>query len=950
MTAPPPAGPPGHDLRLVVPTVLAWVVAAWAVPRPAPLLARCAAVLATGTLLALVVAVRRARAEAPHDSGRRVLPDVGPGSRAGRAAAVALAAAVLAAVLAVSAGAAARRDAEPLRSWTGRGLVAVVEGTAASDAAAVRPGPFPGPPRYLVRVAARTVEAHGRRVTAPAQVVVLGGPQWSAVSAGTRVRLTGRLGVPRGPGTAAAEVDAIGPPVTSTGGLLWRAADHVRAGLRQACSGLPPDPRGLLPALVVGDTTRLPTALVDDLRTAGLTHLTAVSGANVAVVVACTVWAVSAAGAHRRARVWLGLAAVAGFVVLARPQPSVLRAAVMGSIALVAVARARRARGLPLLAAAVLVLLVASPALARSPGFALSVAATAALVVLVPPWAARLERWLPRPAALAVAVPAAAQAVCGPIVVLLDPAVATAAVPANLLAGPAVAPATVLGVVAALVAVVSPALATVPAWLGGLTTWWVAAVAHRAAALPGASLPWPEGIRGAALLAALTGGVVALSLRVRPAAAGTGAGPTRPRAGRVRGVVSTRADAGNASAATVLVAAGVVVALAVGWLAGPRVARWWGGDGPGEWVVALCDVGQGDMLVARSGDHAAVVVDTGPEPVRADRCLRRLAVTTVDLLVLTHFHADHVGGVAGVLRGRTVTAALVSRLPEPAENVLAATTLLADRAVPVATAQAGATGLAGAGGRSVAWHVLRAEGPGPDAFTAAVAPRGSDDEGPDGTVVNEASVVTELVVTGPGGTLRVLGLGDLEADGQAGLLRGLRDGPLPLGGPVDVVKVAHHGSGVQDPALYQWVRAPVALVGVGADNDYGHPAARTLDLLAATGAVVHRTDLEGTVLLAARSRGPPGTPGGSSEAAGRPDRGRDEPVAGEVGDRRGRRPRDRRAPGDGVRGPARPAEGDRDRAARPGERRRVAAVAAERHRRAGDVVGAEGDRAEGERA
>ena len=893
-----------HDLRLVLPAALAWAVAAWAVPRPAPLLGRCAAVLAVAALLALGVAFRSGRRAASRAGAPGLTSgDTVTGGRAGLPAAAALAAAVLAAVLAVSAGASARRDAEPLRTWTGRGLVAVVEGTATSDASAVRPGPFPGPPRYVVRVAARTVDAHGRRVTAPAPLVVLGGPAWSAVSAGSRVTLTGRLGVPRRPGTVAAEVDAIGPPVTSPGGPLWRAADHVRAGLRRACAGLPPDPRGLLPALVVGDTTNLPAGLVDDLRTAGLTHLTAVSGANVAVVVACTVWAVSAAGAHRRARVWLGLAAVAGFVVLARPQPSVLRAAVMGSIALVAVARARRARGLPLLSAAVLVLLVASPALSRAPGFALSVAATGALVVLVPPWTARLERRLPRPVALAVAVPAAAQAVCGPIVVLLNPAVSTTAVPANLLAGPAVAPATVLGVVAALVAVVSPALAAAPAWLGGLATWWVAVVAHRAAALPGASLPWPEGRRGAALLAVLTALLVALSLRVRPADGGEAAerdatAGRRRTAGRGRATEPGRAtgrggprrtgdggtDAGRASPATALVAAGVVVALALGWLAGPRLAGRWGDGGPGEWAVAMCDVGQGDMLVARSGEHAAVVVDTGPEPVLADRCLRKLAVTQVDLLVLTHFHADHVGGLAGVLRGRTVAAAVVSRLPEPAENVLETTTLLADRAVPVATAEAGTTGFVGSGRRSVAWHVLRAEGPGPDAFTAVAVPGGGGDEGPDGTVVNESSVATELVVTGPGGALRVLGLGDLEADGQAGLLRELRDGSLPLGGPVDVVKVAHHGSAVQDPTLYQWVRAPVALVGVGVDNDYGHPASKTLDLLATTGAVVHRTDREGTVLLVpGRSRAPPGVSGRVRTDRRRP------PSRPRPGCRRGRR-------------------------------------------------------------
>ncbi|WP_088286180.1 ComEC/Rec2 family competence protein [Kineosporia sp. A_224] len=851
----------GQDLRLVGPALVLWAVTAWALPQQFRALAVAGAVVALLLVLAVgaatvgTVRARAAAATAAVRSGgataRLAAPPDVPGPSHSVAALVALTCGLVVAMIAVQGSAALRRDAEPVRGWAAGGVVAELSGVVRSDAVAVRPGPFPGPPRYVVRVAARVVEARGRRVTAPVSVVVLGGPAWAAVSAGQQVRLTGRLDRADPADGAAAFVQALGPPRTVPGGALWRAADHVRAGLRRACAGLPPDARGLLPALVVGDTTRLPPTLVEDLRTSGLTHLTAVSGANVAVVIAAAVSAVAALGAGRRARVWLGLAAVAGFVVLARPQPSVLRAAVMGSIALVALLRARRSRGLPLLCAAVLVLLVASPGLARSPGFALSVTATAALMVLAPAWSARLERWMPRPVALALAVPAAAQAACGPIVVLLNPAVPTTAVPANLLAGPAVAPATVLGVVAALVSVVSPALAVVPAWLGGLATSWIALVAHRAAALPGSSVPWPSGRGGALLLAALTLLLVALTLRVRPRS------PDRPGAPEARDRENGPGslDRGSVSGTTALVVAAVVAALAVGWLAAP----WLLGRSPGgasvDWAVAMCDVGQGDMLAVRSGERSAVLVDVGPDPDLADRCLTRLGVRHVDLLVLTHFHADHVLGLPGVLsHGREVDAAIVSRLPEPAENARSVADWLGAAGTPQSLASAGDAGEVGSGEWRVAWHVLQADGePASPAATAGSPSRISRGTGAEDADVNDSSVATELVVRGPGGTLRIVGLGDLESDGQQALLRSLQSGTASVGGLVDVVKVAHHGSATQEPELYQWLGAPTALIGVGLDNDYGHPSPRTLTLLGP--ARVLRTDTEGTILLSARDPG-----------------------------------------------------------------------------------------------
>jgi competence protein ComEC len=235
----------------------------------------------------------------------------------------------------------------------------------------------------------------------------------------------------------------------------------------------------------------------------GLTHLCAVSGANCAIVIGAVFAAARWAGARRRWRAAIAAAALPAFVVLVRPSPSVLRAALMGGLVMLAAMLGRRSATVPILSATVLALVLVDPFLARSPGFAMSVAATAAIVLVAPAWTRRLERVMPRSVAAAVAIPAAAQLACTPILVAAFGQLTPLAIPANLLAAPAVAPATLVGVACALVAVVSGAAAAPLAYVAGLSAGWLAIVARTLAALPGAGLHGPSGFAGAALVAAV---------------------------------------------------------------------------------------------------------------------------------------------------------------------------------------------------------------------------------------------------------------------------------------------------------------------------------------------------------------------------------------------------------------------------------------------------------------
>jgi competence protein ComEC len=344
-------------------------------------------------------------------------------------------------------------------------------------------------------VTAVTALASPRWQRANSPVLVMSfGSGWLGLLPGQHVELSGRLEAPRRGDDVAAVIDARGPP-TRLGRPAWwqRLAGRVRLALRTACRRLPADERGLLPGLVDGDVSAVPASMHTDLQVTGLTHLEAVSGENVSIVLGVVLGVATALGVRRRWRIGVSALALLGFVVLARPSPSVLRAAVMGGLVLAAMAAGRRVAALPALSAAVLLLVCVDPFLARSVGFVLSVCATAALLTVAPRWTERLATRMPRPVAAAIAVPAAAQLACTPVLLLAFGQLTPYAVPANLLAAPAVAPATVLGVVCAVVATLWPPLGAPVAWLGAVPTALIALVARSLAGLPGAALRWPGG-------------------------------------------------------------------------------------------------------------------------------------------------------------------------------------------------------------------------------------------------------------------------------------------------------------------------------------------------------------------------------------------------------------------------------------------------------------------------
>ncbi|WP_286256679.1 ComEC/Rec2 family competence protein [Streptomyces graminofaciens] len=634
---------------------------------------------------------------------------------------------------------------------------------------------------------------------------------WLSLLPSTRVRVAAQA-VPALAGgdrvAAVLRVRGGGPPeVVEEPSAAQRLAGRLRAGLREATDELEPDARALLPGFVVGDTSRVPAELDEAFKATDLTHLLAVSGANFTILLALFIGPPGLAqraerrglaprlGISLRVTALVGGALTIGFVIVCRPDPSVVRAAACGSIALLAIATGRRRSLIPALATAVLLLVLYDPWLARSYGFLLSVLATGALLTLAPRWSAALQRRRvpPRPAE-ALAAAGAAQAVCAPVVAVLSAHVSLVAVPCNLLAEFAVAPATVLGFATLATAPVAMPVAKCIAWCASWPAGWIADIARTGASLPGAGVDWPGSWPGALLLALVTAALVLVGRRLvgRPWPVGI-----------------------------------CLVAFLLVVVQPPSVTRVITGWPPPGWRFVMCDVGQGDATVLAAGEGTGVVVDAGPDPTLIDRCLTTLGITRVPLVVLTHFHADHVAGLPGVLRGRTVGAIETTGYEEPVDQAEFVHREAAARRIPVTRAVAGEERRTG----GLAWRVLW---PPPDS--------GPVPEGP-----NDASVT--MLVRSAGLTLLLLG--DLEPPAQRDLLRSAAPADLRA---VDVVKVAHHGSAYQDPDLIRAMAPRLALISVGSDNPYGHPAPGTVAALRAQGATVLRTDEDGAIAVAGTAR------------------------------------------------------------------------------------------------
>ncbi|MBI4260799.1 MAG: DNA internalization-related competence protein ComEC/Rec2 [Actinobacteria bacterium] len=499
-------------------------------------------------------------------------------------------------------------------------LLAEVAGRPATLVGTLRADPASGPFGWSAPASVGRLEvAGGGPALAGGVVLVEGHGEPPEGARFDRVEVTGSV-APAGPEGFLARVGAdalfrassfrrLGPSSSPP----LRLVQAVRAGLQEGVSALFGErDAGLLLGLTLGDTSRLDPAVEEDFRATGLGHLLAVSGQNVAMVLAPVIGLAILLRLPARARFFLGSATVLLFVLLTAGEPSVLRAGVMAVITMAGVLFGRPRSSASVLALAVLVLLVADPVLASALGFQLSVAATGGILALASPLAGRLA-FLPRPVALALATTLAAQAGVWPLLLARFHLVPLTTIPANLLALPAVAPALLVGLAAAAAWHLAAPLGHLLAGVAGLFLGYLRWVADRFASLPLPSITSLEAGAGTiAVGLALVGGL-AWWLR---------SGRRVPR--------------------TAAVAAALVLPLFV-WASALRAGP------PAGLVVRFLDVGQGDAALLQTPDGAEVLIDGGPDGQLVATKLAALGVKRIDLLVATHAHADHVAGLPAVL-------------------------------------------------------------------------------------------------------------------------------------------------------------------------------------------------------------------------------------------------------------------------------------------------------------
>lgn len=571
----------------------------------------------------------------------------------------------------------------------------------------------------------------------------------------------------------------------------WLTA--AREGFAALVSPEHPSGAPLVLGLTTGDTSLIPKHLLDQMKSVGLTHLVAVSGANCAIVMAAILVPLAQTRIRRANRVLLGTLALVGYVLLVGFQPSVLRASVMLGFVFIANAVGRKVHPLDAISLAILLLLLVDPWLAAEAGFGLSVLATVALLSLAPAIARRLEARLPIWLSLPVALVLATQILCLPILVSLGSKVGVAAIFANLIAAPLVAPITILGMAAFLLSLFSSPLA---AWLFSLAAYLATPIVGVAESLSKPELTgfvWLDGPMGIALAISISLCITVWLLTHRR---------------KLRKV------------------AVVLVSIAVAALAASLLSRspFVSGRLLPDWSVFSCNVGQGDAYVLRSANQTALV-DVGPDPDAIDDCLMALGIKRIDLLVLTHFDHDHVGGLDGALRKREVTTALTTTFKDPRPAAAVVSQRIRVAASQVMQPRAGNRGLFGNG----SYLVLN---PGdPDAFYEDA---------------NDASISLVFWFDG----LQVLMLADLGETGQ------MRIAPMLLSSVQSqrctILKVAHHGSANFYQELYQELDYDLAMISVGDKNGYGHPTERALSTLERANVNVARTDKNGWI--AARCR------------------------------------------------------------------------------------------------
>jgi len=599
--------------------------------------------------------------------------------------------------------------------------------------------------------------------------------------------------------------------VTGAGGgsPVMRTLLRLKDRGRQTIDAILPEPHAaLLTGILLGDDSGMPRALSDDFRRTGMTHIIAISGFNIAILIALLDRATGPLLPRRQAAIAI-MIFLALYAAMVGASASVVRATLMGITYLVG----KRLLGRPTMVmagmfTAAFLITLAQPAALWDVGFQLSFAATVGLILYVDPWAQRLDRglspYLTPDARSGIMrfmtevgiVTLAAQALTLPLLLYHFGRLSLASIPANFLVLPAQPGVMATGGIATLTGLISPLAGR----LAGLAAWlflhYTIVAIRLLARMPGASVPFSLSSAGLVVIYLF---IAAATLMAGKSVDTRRISPSRRRASDRRFTIG-------------LTGLALVAILISVWLANRP---------DGRLHVVFLDVGQGDAIFIQTPAGRQALVDGGRYPsVALDQLGRQMPFWdhSIDMVVATHPDADHIAGLVAVLERYRVSRLITNGAADDSDPLFGALLQAAEAGdVPIMAAQAGETLILDDG---VRMEILNA---------------GSVDGDNDR---NESSIVAMLTY----GQLSVLLTGDAEAAAESRLLQSGRELQAV------VLKAGHHGANTSSGEDFlRAVEPQFVVISAGRDNGYGHPHPAMLERAAAVGAVILRTDRMGAI-------------------------------------------------------------------------------------------------------
>ena len=569
---------------------------------------------------------------------------------------------------------------------------------------------------------------------------------------------------------------------------IWRNINGSRVKFRSYFQESSFSGATLVPGMVIGDTTLQSREFQDLMQRVGLSHLTAVSGTNFAIVSTFILATLSRTVKNFPIRIAISALSLLLFTFIVRPTPSVLRAAVMAAVLLLAKARGSTRDGFAALGLAVLLLIAIDPFQAIELGFVLSVLATAGILIFSPILTQFFINRFQAPQLVSelISIPLSASIFCTPVIVAISDGISLAQVPINIAVAPFVPIVTIAGFLTFLTQFLFTPFQFIPEIGAQIASIFAIAIVKLADfGLTFPILDLPGGLLGGLLSATAISLFLYIMYLLRR------------------------------SPAHILIFLLLIFFLS---LLLPKLWDKAMDQGRDNWQILQCDVGQGDALLIRTSPRSAAVIDVGPDPEKLDRCLRQGRVKKISLLVLTHFHADHVAGLSALVRGRSVERWWIAPMRDRSAEVLQAISLLKSDPIEVKAGDSFAVG-------KDLFHVIWPE---EQERTFTTTPG-------DGSYLNNRSIT--LMIEKDGAV--IFAGGDIEPPVQE-ILAATYDLST-----VDIYKVSHHGSRFRGDLFDRELNPSLALISAGAGNPFGHPADETLQKFESS--LIGRTDQMGTI-------------------------------------------------------------------------------------------------------